>query len=650
MTMLLIVVMAFFFAYAIYIAALTVRSSAHHEDYLDGGDNLPAWSYIFAGIGAVVAGIGLYDHYLLLALFGLQYNHVTVGVVVAALAAVLAQKRLWLASRITGLRSLGEMIGAYYGSSALRTLLLILLALFMIPFAAQSLSRLGLVVETATGGDIGRAAAIWGSAFFLFLAGVIGGWRATVYVVAAQSVLVVTLAGLVGGMGATAFGWLDTMLSQPPVRDGVLAREIPGVMQYSAGVGKEQTAGGMWTTLSILSTAVAFIGVTLSPAFTVLGTTVRRGGGFAFGHVWMMAGLAAGVLVLVGPLIGAGVGLADAEGLAEGVAAYDGVFEALLTFDRFFAVGMVLMLVAALQLTVSFFVQSGASLFVIELLGRYILPELRPAGRALAGRITVTVVYLSVALMAAYLPLVTEMLGALTLSLSAQLLPAVLGLCWLRWLSRSAVLAGLVFGILLVLFTEPAGLVLFEGLFVELPWGRWPWTIHSAAWGLAFNVGACLLVAIFTRGGAERAHRDRLHDVFYRHHRQDFGGRAARGAKWSLILLWAFFALGPGAILGNWFFSQPVFSSGAARLIMPSLWVWQILFWFLGVFIVWWLAYQARMSRVEESAGAWLALEPEPDPFVPRTPEWMRLFLDRFARREAMGRHSDRVRLQRRSG
>lgn len=650
MTMLLIVVLAFFFAYAIYISALTARSSVRHEDFLDGGGNLPAWGYIFAGMGTVVAGIGLYDHYLLLAQFGLQYSHVAVGIILVALAAVLAQKRLWLASRITGLRSLGELIGAYYGSSTLRTLLLLLLLLFTIPFAAQSLSRLGLVIETATGGNIGRAAAIWACAFFLFLAGVIGGWRATVYVVAAQSVLVVTLIALIGGVGVAAFDWLEAILTQPPVRDGVMAREIPGVMQYSAGIGKDQTAGGMWTTLAILSTALAFVGITLSPAFTFLGTTIRRGTGFAFNHVWMTAGLGAGALVLVGPLIGAGVGLANAGTLAGGFVSYEGVLAKLLTLDHFFSVATVLMLAAALQIVVGFFAQSGASLFVIELLGRFILPELRPAGRALAGRITLAVVYLSIALMAAYLPLVTETLGSLTLSLSAQLLPAVLGLCWVRWLSRSAVLTGLVFGILLVLFTEPAGLILFEGLFVELPWGRWPWTIHSAAWGLVFNVAACLLAAIFTRGGAEREHRDRLHDVFRRHHRQDFGGRAARGAKWSLILLWAFFALGPGAILGNWFFSQPVFSAGAARLVMPSLWVWQILFWFLGVFIVWWLAYQARMSRVDAPAGARLSLEPEPDPFVPRTPEWMRLFLERFAWREATWRRSNRAPAQRRSG
>src|SRR5439155_17029503 len=166
-------------------------------------------------------------------------------------------------------------------------------------------------------------------------------------------------------------------------------------------------------------------------------------------------------------------------------------------------------------------------------------------------------------------------------------------------MSRSAVLVGLSLGSLSVVFTEPPGLILFNGFFVELPWGRWPLTIHSAVWGLAINMTASLLVAIFTRKGVEREHRNALHAIFHRDHRMDFGGRAARGAKWSLPLLWAFFALGPGAILGNTFFSHPIFSGADIPLLLPSLWVWQAFFWILGVMIVWWLAYQSRLSIIE---------------------------------------------------
>jgi Na+/proline symporter len=633
MTALLLTVLAFFLAHAVYTAALNVRAQRRAEDYLDGGGDIPGWAFMFAGTGVVLAALGLFDHHLLLARFGLQYNHVTVGIVLAVLAGVLVQKRLWLAGRITGLRTLGELCGAYYGSHGLRTLLVLLLLLFTVPFAAQSLGRLGLLLETASDGALARASAIWGMAFFLFLAGVIGGWRATVHVLAAQSLLVLALIAMTGATGVVALDALAMLASDVPAQDGVPGDRIPGVLQASAGLGKEATAGGFWTTTAILSAGLALVGIVLSPGFAFLGMTTRTRSGFAFQQVWMSAGLGAGILLLGGPLIGAAVALAGPEAAAAGRPTYAGLAAALADFDVLLAVGFVLLLAAALQIAVSFFVQSGASVFVIELLGRYILPGLDAGGRQLAARVTVGVVYGLIALLAAYAPVFTEVLGSLALPLAAQLLPALVGLCWVRWISRSAVLAGLVFGIVLVLFTEPAGLILFEGLFVELPWGRWPWTIHSAAWGLAFNVAAVLLVAIFTRGGEERAHRDRLHDVFARHHRQDLGGPAARGAKWSLVLVWAFLAVGPGAIMGNWFFSEPVFSAGAARLAVPSLWVWQVLFWFLGVFLVWWLAYQARMSVIDGDAGHRIALEPEPDPFAPRTPHWMDLFLERFARR-----------------
>jgi Na+/proline symporter len=634
MTTLLIGVLGFFFVYAVYVAALTARCARTPEDYLDGGSSLPPWCFLFAGTGVVIAGVGLYDHYLLLALYGLQYNHVALGVVLAALAGVLVQKRLLLAARISGHRTLGDLLGAYYGSVTLRVLALLLVLLFALPFAGQSLSRLGALIASATGDTIERAQAIWACAFFLFLAGAIGGWRGTIYALGAQSVLLVTLIVFVGVGGSTGLGWTALLHGEVPAPQGVLTEAIPGVMQYSAGIGKETTSGGLWTAMAVFSQALAFIGIVLSPAFALLGITTRPPARYAFKQVWLTAGLATGVLLVAAPFIGAGVALAQPGPLQEGAVAYAGVLGALVDFDAMLAVGFVLMLVAALQIVVAFFAQSGASLFVIELLGRDLLPDLSPAGRRLTARITLGAIYLAIAVLAAYAPLLAEIGGGLALSLSAQLLPALIGLCWVRWISRSAVITGLVFGILLVLFTEPLGLLVFESLFVELPWGRWPLTIHSAGWGLAFNLAACLLASIFTARDAERDARDRLHDVFLREHRQDLGGPAARGAKWSLILIWAFFALGPGAILGNEFFSDPMFSELTPALLLPSLWVWQILFWLLGVFIAWWLAYKAGMSILDRPIVYRLRLEPERAPFERGAPRWLEQFVKRVAPRQ----------------
>ena len=68
---------------------------------------------------------------------------------------------------------------------------------------------------------------------------------------------------------------------------------------------------------------------------------------------------------------------------------------------------------------------------------------------------------------------------------------------WLRVLGElhfgampEAVRKGLILGSLLVLFTEPPGLALWESAIPALPWGRWPLTVRSAAWGLVVKLAA----------------------------------------------------------------------------------------------------------------------------------------------------------------
>ncbi|MFN7598870.1 MAG: hypothetical protein ACK5PT_19485, partial [Cereibacter sp.] len=131
-----------------------------------------------------------------------------------------------------------------------------------------------------------------------------------------------------------------------------------------------------------------------------------------------------------------------------------------------------------------FFTTSGTLIVTRELILPFIVPGLSAWGERLAARIALAVAYATLATLAAFAPLFSAVFGSMAIPCAVQLLPALLGLCFVRWISRAAVIAGLVFGLVLVTFTEPPGLILFEGLFLDLPWGRWPLTIHSAAWGL----------------------------------------------------------------------------------------------------------------------------------------------------------------------
>ena len=612
-------VLAFLAIYGIYLAALVARQSPAPA-FIDGGSNLPGWAVIFAGAGLVVAGQGLGDQLTLTARYGLQASHLGLGLILAALIAVLLQKRLWLAARITGLGTPGELIARYYQSVTLRIATLILSALFALPYAANLLSGAAEVIAAATAGTIGRAAAIWVMAFFLFLPAAIGGWRGTVLATAMQAVLLAVLV-----LACTLFA--QTMLPGPgfptlPVAAGILADRIPGVIQFSAGLGKSLPQGGIFTAIGIASTALSMVGVVLAPGFLYLGMTARAGRHPGFGAVWIVAGLGAATLLIGGPLLAAHM----ASGLPDLAAT-------MAQVEPFAGLGLLLLVVLAAQLATALFVNAGALLVTRDLILPYVVPGQPPNAQRLTARITLALTYALMAALASFAPLTSAILAGLALPLAVQLLPALLGLCFVRWISRSAVITGLILGGLMVVMTEASGLILIEGLFIDLPWGRWPLTVHSAAWGLTLNLAAVLLVSIFTKSRAERTRRDRLHDEFAATWPVDFGGPTARAATWSLTLIWAFLAMGPGAILGNSFFSQPIFSQGDAALGLPSLWVWQILFWLLGVPLVWWIAHRAKLGTTTADGLRRVDLDGAADPARP--PDWI---ADGLARVTGKGR------------
>jgi solute:Na+ symporter, SSS family len=624
-TSLLATTLALFAAFALYIAAQSAKSEAGPAAYVDAGRNLPGWTYIFAGSGALLASVGPYDYLRLLSAYGFQANQIALSLILVALAGALFQKRLWLAARITGSRSPGDVFGAHFQSASIRIYLLLVLFLFAVPFAAALLGSAGELLAQASGGAISRAPAIAGLAAFLFLASALGGWRATVYIIAALSTLTIVLLIFSAAFASSVFDGLSVFHKGFAVHEGILGNVLPGVVQFSRGIGREVPAGGLWTTTAVLSFALAAVGALLSPSFGFLGLTMKSRAGFALSQVWIVSGIAAGVLLLFGPIMAGEMGPSDY--FATLVARF-------AAYDQLAAACVVAMLVAMLLVAVAFFTASGASIVTIELLQRYILPGLSPRGEQLGARIALATIYAAAVFLAAFLPAVAAVASTLALPLSAQLFPAYLGVCWLPWMSRSAVLVGLILGSLFVVFTEPPGLIFFNGLFAELPWGRWPLTIHSAAWGLAVNVAASLLVAIFTRRDAERERRDALHAIFRRDHRVDFGGRAARGAKWSLTLLWVFFALGPGAILGNTFFGHPIFTEANLSLGVPSLWVWQTLFWIIGVMLVWWFAYRSRLSTTEGMFRAGELRNLLDAAGEHRRPRWIALLVTRLTARQ----------------
>ena len=59
-----------------------------------------------------------------------------------------------------------------------------------------------------------------------------------------------------------------------------------------------------------------------------------------------------------------------------------------------------------------------------------------------------------------------------------------------------------------------------------------------------------------------------------------------------------YFSRDPGAVIGNTVFGAPQAGVEGWTFGIPSIWAWQILFWALGVGMMWFLAYKMEMSSV----------------------------------------------------
>jgi hypothetical protein len=105
-------------------------------------------------------------------------------------------------------------------------------------------------------------------------------------------------------------------------------------------------------------------------------------------------------------------------------------------------------------------------------------------------------------------------------------------------------------------------------------------------------------VSYFTQERKAWEHRLTYHRFLREHASLDGNKRVLIPAAWFIALLWFFFAIGPGAVVGNTIFGDPNNPATWVLFGMPSIWAWQILWWALGVGMLWFLAYHMEMSVV----------------------------------------------------
>ena len=74
--------------------------------------------------------------------------------------------------------------------------------------------------------------------------------------------------------------------------------------------------------------------------------------------------------------------------------------------------------------------------------------------------------------------------------------------------------------------------------------------------------------------------------------------RKIRSFAYVLVLIWLFFGIGPGLVLGNDIFGSPGSGYEAWILKIPSIWGYQLIWWFAGVGLIWLLANKMDLSTL----------------------------------------------------
>ena len=247
---------------------------------------------------------------------------------------------------------------------------------------------------------------------------------------------------------------------------------------------------------------------------------------------------------------------------------------------------------AAMQSTGAAYMSTAGGMLTRDLLKHYLMPAATHAQQKLFGRIGVVAIVVAALVVATVSSDALVLLGGLAVAYGFQMWPALIAVCWWPWLTRAGVTLGLVAGLVAVTLTETIG----QQLGVTA-WGRWPLTIHSAGWGILFNLGVAIAVSAMTQNRADHEHKMVFHGFLREHAGLPESKRPLIPRAWALALVWFLFAIGPGAVIGNTIFGAPGDPSSWTFGI-PSIWAWQILWWALGVFMMWFLAYKMELSTV----------------------------------------------------
>ncbi|WP_275096118.1 sodium:solute symporter family protein [Sedimenticola hydrogenitrophicus] len=631
----LFVFVALYWSYCIFWGIKGALSAKTASDYFVAGRQISLWVFILAATATSFSGWTFMGHPGLIYRDGFQYAYASFYAITIPFTGVLFLKRQWMLGKRFGFITPGEMLAYYFRSDTIRILVVLVALIFSVPYLGIQLRASGFLFNVLTDDMLSTNVGMWLLSIVVIIYVASGGLRAVAYVDSAQAILLgggIAVIGIIamndiGGFerlnqGIAALSQIDPSTGKAmfgkTTPDGYSAYiAIPGVIQFGAGLGSASAPiGGAWTGVMILTYMFGLMGIQSAPAFSMWAFGNKSPEPFAPQQVWASSLVIGFILMfftaiqgigahflgadtqfmarfpeLVNNVMGTGLGGID---LLQSEGRGDMLVPQLVYLMSETAPWMVGLLsvcaLAAMQSTGAAYMSTAGGMLTRDLLKRFIIPNASHAQQKLYGRLGVILIVIAALLVATTSTDALVLLGGLAVAYGFQMWPALIAVCWWPYLTRQGVTVGLIAGLIAVTLTESIGAEF-------MPWGRWPMTLHSAFWGILFNLSLTIAVSALTQNGSEREHRMIFHNFLRDHASLSPEKRGLIPAAWILTLVWFFFGIGPGAVIGNWIFGDPT-NAGTWTFGMPSIWAWQLLWWVLGVAMMWFLAYRMELSTV----------------------------------------------------
>jgi Na+/proline symporter len=495
----------------------------------------------------------------------------------------------------------------YFGGNAMRILTVLVAFLFSVPYLGVQLRASGALFNILTDGWVGVNFGMFALSAVVVIYVASGGLKSVAYVDCAQCVLLAVGIAILGLIAIDATGGWEGFTEGMAkfVRDDLASKNkltpdghshivaVPGAIQFVSAGGKAQ--GGVWTGIMCMTYMFALMGIQSSPAFSMWAFSNKTSQAFRWQQV-VASSIVIGIILFTFTIFqGIGGHILVAQGKFAEITDKTLVPEliGLLSKSTPWLMGILAVCaLAAMQSTGAAYMSTFSGMITRDIYRCYINPDASESAQKICGRIFVVVVTIAALVVAATSKDALVMLGGLAVAYGFQMYPALMGTCYFRWLTRKGVTAGLIAGLVAVTLTDKTSSVF------GVPWGRFPLTIHSAGWGIFFNLAIAILVSLIApETGEEREGRDKKHRLL-----RDVASVPEEKKKFKVLgliltLFWFIVGFGPFATIGNTLFSNPDKPETWAPFGLPSIWVWQLIFLLFGIFVMWFLAFFLGLSQ-----------------------------------------------------